>query len=298
MGVIVPVHGRAPWLHEALESVLREDPAEVVVVDDGSPRPPDVPREVRVVRRETRGGPALARDAGLAALGEVELLALCDADDCWLPGSLGARVEALSAHPGAALCFGSPEVVDEHGEPTGERWPQPARPGLLERPADALWLDNPVTTSSVVLRRAAVEEAGGFAGREPLPVASDWDLWLRLVAAGGAIVWEPRARVRYRRHGGGVSFDLEALARARLELHARHESLVSPELRARARAADQVALARGLVRRRRYAEARAALRHAGALGPRERALAALLRVPGARAALGRRSPYPRGATRS
>lgn len=294
MGVIVPVHGPAPWFSEALESVLREGPAEVVVVDDGSARPLTAPASVRLVRREGRGGPARARDDGLAVLRDVDLVALCDADDVWLPGTLAARVRALEATPGAALCFGSAEVVNEAGRPTGEPWPEPAAPGVLERPAEQLWLENPVTTSSVLMRRAALEDAGGFAGPAPLPVASDWDLWLRLVARGHDLVWQPAARVRYRRHGGGVSFDLEALARARIELHARHQGLVPEDLRRSARTADRIALARGLVRRRRWAEARRALREApGPLGPRERALAALLWVPGARAALGRRAPYPR-----
>jgi hypothetical protein len=62
------------------------------------------------------------------------------------------------------------------------------------------------------------------------------------------------------------------------------------------RAHDQTALARGLIRRRNYAGARAALRAAAELerpGGRERLTAALLRVPGLRGALGRRDPYRR-----
>jgi hypothetical protein len=62
------------------------------------------------------------------------------------------------------------------------------------------------------------------------------------------------------------------------------------------RARDLRALADGSIRERRFADARAALREAAALGPppvRERALAVALRVPGLRGRLGRRDPYQR-----
>ena len=75
---------------------------------------------------------------------------------------------------------------------------------------------------------------------------------------------------------------------------------VSERALERARAGDLVALARGRVRQRRYAEARAALREAATLAPptpRERALAATLSLPGLRAVLGRRPPYPTASAR-
>jgi hypothetical protein len=146
----------------------------------------------------------------------------------------------------------------------------------------------------VLVRRDAVEEAGGFASDVPYGV-EDWDLWLRLVGTGATFVCEPAARVRYRRHAAGLTADLENLAAGSLEIHERHAALVSPAVRDAARARDLITLARGRVRRRDYAGARAALREAGGhagLAPRERALALLLAVPGVRGALGRRSPYP------
>lgn len=291
----MPVHGEAPWLDAALASVLAEEPAEVVVVDDGSPRP--VRADCTVVRLDQRRGVAAARDAGLAVL-STDLVALCDADDAWLPGKLSAQLEALERHPDAALCFGSLEVVDERDRPTGERWPEPPAPGRLEPDviAELLWEENPVPTSSVVMRRDALTKAGGFAAGPALPLASDWELWLRLVEAGHPFVWEPAARIRYRRHAAGISSDLSSLAEARLAIHDCHAGLVSGEALARAKSGDLVSLARGRIRERRYGDAQDALRRAAELaplGPRERALAKLVRVPLLREALGRRDPYSR-----
>ena len=300
VGVIVPVRGEAPFLGEALRSIVTQTPApaEVVVVDDASPRPLALPIEgaggCRVVRREVQGGPAGARQTGLEAL-DTPLVALCDADDAWEPGKLAAQTSALERHPEAALCFGRAVVVGPGGEETGERWEEPA-PGLhrAEDLRSALYGANCVPTSSVLLRREAVGRAGGFASDVPFGV-EDWDLWLRLVTDGAAFVCEPAARVRYRRHAGGLTADLERLASGSAAIHERHAGLVSGPLRDAARSRDLVTMARGQVRRRDYGAARASLREAAslaALPPRERALALLLAVPGLRSALGRRSPYP------
>lgn len=302
VAALVPVYGAAPYLAEALDALLAHEPRPdaVVVVDDGSPEPPRLaPRHARactLVRRERRGGPAAARTTALEHAGGAELIALADADDAWRPGKLAAQLEALAAHPEAALCFGRAEIVGPDGRPTGERWEEPA-PGVLEPDplGRLLYERNPIPASSVLLRRSALEQAGGFAG--PAALGSDLDLWLRLVRRGAPFVFEPRAVIAYRRHAGGLTGNVAALAEASLAIHGAHESLVDEATRRRVRVRDLAALARGHARERRFAEARAALHEAAALAPlarRERLLALALRVPLARAALGRRDPYRRG----
>ena len=248
IGVIVPVYGFAAYLAETLDCVLGQSPAPdaVVVVDDASPQPvvlhPDHAARCTLVRREHCGGPAAARARGLEALGaEATLVALCDADDAWADGKLATQLAALERFPAAALCFGTALVVGADGRATGERWTQLAA-GLHDGPALAalLYEANPIPTSSVVLRRAALDEAGGFAS--PVRVAEDWDLWLRLAARGLGFVGAPGAVVRYRRHPGGLTADVAELARCQLELHRAHGGLVAPTARERALAADAAAL--------------------------------------------------------
>ena len=299
VGVIVPVRGESPYLVEALDAILGQEPppADVVVVDDASPEPVALPggmlSSCRLVRREARGGPAAARQTGLEAL-RTALVALCDSDDVWEEGKLAAQMDALERHREAALCFGRATVIGPRGAATGERWEEPpAGVHDLDALLPMLYESDPLPTSSVVLRRRAVQEAGGFAS--DLYHCEDWDLWLRIASGGGTFVCEPAASVRYRRHASGATADLVDLARGSIEVHERHAALVAPELRARALARDHTTLARGLVRRRDYAGARAALREAAELERprlRERALAMTLAVPGLRAALGRRAPYP------
>lgn len=254
IGVVIPVHGFAPYLAETLDCVLAQEPApdDVVVVDDGSSEPlelhPDHAARCRVVRRPECGGPAAARTSGLEALEDaISLVALCDADDAWLPGKLAAQVAALADAPSAAACLGRARIVGADGRATGERWRE-LRAGVWagEELAAALYEANPIPTSSVVMRRSALVEAGGFAS--PVRVAEDWDLWLRLATGGGGFVVLAQELVRYRRHPGGLTADVESLARCQLELHHAHGALVSVAVRERALAADAAAL--DAVRRR------------------------------------------------
>ena len=248
VGVIVPVHGFAPYLAETLDCVLAQDPApaEVVVVDDASPLPlelhPDHAPHCRVVRRDACGGPAAARASGLGALSSaVALVALCDADDAWLSGKLALQVAALADEPDAVACFGRALIVGSDGRATGERWTE-LRPGLHagDELTTLLYEVNPIPTSSMMLRRSALQAAGGF--ESPVRVAEDWDLWLRLATGGGGFLCLGETLVRYRRHPGGLTADVERLARCQLELHRAHGDLVSASVRESAIAADTAAL--------------------------------------------------------
>lgn len=297
--MIVPVHGFAPYLAEALDCVLAEGPQEVIVVDDGSPRPltlhPDhVAAGVALVRRGVVGGPAQARADGLGALSaEVAAVALCDADDAWTPGLLGALQAALAAEPGAGFAFGRALVVAPDGRPTGEQWARPDR-GLhpAGRWGQALYTQNPVPTSSVLMRRSALLEAGGFPA--PTRVAEDWELWLRLARAGHDVVCVPEATVRYRRHPDSLTADVARLARAQLAVHAAHGDLVDADTRRAVEATDLAALADGLAAQGDAEGARAAwtrVAHHRPLSGREQLKRAALVVPGATRLRAHATPY-------
>lgn len=296
----MPVYGPAPYLSEALGAVLGQDPApdEVIVVDDASAIPialdPAHAASARLVRRERRGGPGPARDTALAAL-HTDLVAFADADDVWHPGKLAAQLEALARHDEVAVCFGRAIVVGPDGQPTGEQW-ETLPSGVLsgEQLAPLLFEHNPIPTSSVVARREAIAAAGAFSGP---PLGEDWALWLRMLARGERFLFEPGAVINYRRHPDGATADIAALAESAFFIHETHQDMVDEGTRRRVKAADLTALARGRVRQRKYRAARGALAQAAALEsppPRERALRALLAVPGVRAGLGRRDPYRPG----
>jgi GT2 family glycosyltransferase len=297
VGVILAARAPVPYLAEALESVLSQEPPpdDVVVVDHASAPPLAGLSGVRVVRvDDASGGPAAAREAGLAVL-DTDLIALADADDVWEPGKLAAQMKTLAAARDAAACFGRALVIDESGRETGEQLPElPA--GQIDADAlrRSLYERNAIPAASTVIRREALEDVGGFMPASPLPAASDWDLWLRLVTAGYGFVCEPAARIRYRRHPGGLTADVAVLGEAGLAIHERHAALVDEAAARQARAHDLETLARGRIRQRRYDDAKRALDEAAAIRRpqrRERMLRRIVAIPGARAVLGRRDPY-------
>lgn len=200
--VIIPVRDRAAMLDRCLAALGGEYP--VVVVDDGSADPLRVAAVVarhgaRLCRRESSGGPAAARNAGLAAVC-TELVAFLDSDCVPPPG----WIDALAAHLADPLVgAAAPRVVT----------PSPAaRPAGAARYAAACGsLDlggraarvapgsrvSYVPTAALLVRRAALggPQASPDVFDPTLRYGEDVDLIWRLHTAGWRIRYEPAVRV-------------------------------------------------------------------------------------------------------
>ena len=178
----MPVHNGAPWVREAATSVLAQTLAdlELIVIDDGSTdATPEVLASIRDPRlrvdRQARQGLTLALNRALE-LARAPLLARLDADDVALPERLARQSRFLEAHPDVGLLGTGAREVDVSGRQVAVVRP-PVDDATLRR---ALIRANPFVHSSVVVRRAAVDRAGGY---DPsFPVAQDYDLWMRLAA--------------------------------------------------------------------------------------------------------------------
>ncbi len=107
---MIGVYNAAPYVGEAIESVLAQDyrPLELIVVDDGSTdgsgRVAAGYVEVRLLRQENAGNGAARNRAVAAATGE--LFAFLDADDRFAPGKLTRQKAFLDAHPDVDMVFG------------------------------------------------------------------------------------------------------------------------------------------------------------------------------------------------
>ncbi len=185
VSVIVPTRDRPKFLLEAVRSVLAQTlrPLELLVVDDGSG---DQVAEaltglqaragfpIQVLKGSARG-PAAARNVGLRQA-RGELAAFLDDDDVWMPEKLAWQAAAFARGPRLGL-VGTHSVRTE-----GPVTPSPGgrkMPRRLRRISEAALLrGNRLVTSSVVARRVCFQECGGF--DESLPLAQDWDMWLRI----------------------------------------------------------------------------------------------------------------------
>lgn len=209
VSVIVPCYGQAPYLEEAIESVLAQTYAqvEVVVVDDGSPdnaariaaRFPGV----RCVRQPNQGL-AGARNTGIRE-SEGELLVFLDADDRLLPRALEAGIAELRTHPEAAFAFGRYRRIGADGARLGDdEQPRPdtdpyavfLRYNYAGIPADGIY------------RRSALEAVENF--DEGLPGAEDYDLGLRL-SREFAVRPHEQFVAEYRVHAEGMSQNAAAM---------------------------------------------------------------------------------------
>lgn len=203
VSVVIPAYNPGAFLREAVDSVIAQEPAplEILVIDDGSTEPLDVPEHplVRVIRQPNTGVGA-ARNRGVAE-GRGELVAFLDADDVWYPGKLAAQLPLMG--PEVGLCSCDFDLIIE-GEPR--------RPGWGGGAADyqTLLKGNAFNPSGVIVRRSVLLEAGGF--DERLPRAEDWDAWLA-VARISALAHCPQVRHGYRRHADNISNDYRSMFR-------------------------------------------------------------------------------------
>lgn len=302
LGVVIPVHGFSPYLAQTLDAVLAQsEPAvDVVVVDDGSPRPlqlaPGHAERVRVVRLEQSGGPGGARNAGVAALAdEVDYVAFCDHDDVWSPEHLAAHRRAIGRNPSASIFAGDTRFVGPDDLPVDERMA-----GLHHGPhrwflvLPTVYERHPLSTSATVVRRTSFDAVGGFDA--DLRHAEDLDLWLRLLERESELVAVLGAEVRRRRHPGGLTHDLVQQAAGMLRVHREHAEHVRAPVARRAEASDLRALGTGLARRGAYPAALDAYARADELirpRPAERLRQVAVRFPGLRSCVGRRAVFGR-----
>lgn len=180
VSVLMGVWNGAPQVREAVESILSQTMADlelIVVDDDSSDATPAIlasfrdPR-LQVIRR-SRGGLTSALNAALR-LSRAPLVARLDADDLALPERLERQLAFLSAHPDVGLLGTAAREVDASGGEVAIVRPPTGDAGIRR----ALIRRNPFVHSSVVMRRAAMEQAGGY--DEAFPVAQDYDLWMRM----------------------------------------------------------------------------------------------------------------------
>ncbi len=199
--VIVPVRDRPAALDRCLAALTGAD---VLVVDDGSADPAAIAEVAarhgaRLIRRTESGGPAAARNAGLAAPsqrgGVAELVAFVDSDCVPSPGWLD-RLAGHFADPAVVAVAPRivPVVAPEAGRVLGAF--AVARSPLDLGPDEALVQPGGrvsyVPTAALLVRRSALD---GF--DEALRYGEDVDAVWRLVGLGGRVRYDPSVTVAH-----------------------------------------------------------------------------------------------------
>ena len=211
ISVVIPFFNQLRFLRQSVESVLRQTHTEfeVVVVDDGSDEDPsDLVRSLNDPRirliRQTNAGVATARNTGIA-VSNGEYFVFLDADDWLAPTMLEDLKHILAAAPDAGMAYSDIVRVGEEGEIADAHKIEHARDQLSGNILASLLLGGYFPPVCVMVRASALNMVGGF--DQSLGGCCDWDMWLRIAAAGFNARFHSRELAYYRLHARSMSKD-------------------------------------------------------------------------------------------
>jgi glycosyltransferase involved in cell wall biosynthesis len=215
---IVPAYNGTETVGATIRSILTQTATdlELIVVDDGSTDgTQDLVRSFQSDSRvelieQTNGGVSVARNTGIERA-RGEFVSFLDHDDIWMPTYLETMGLTLSEAPRAGLGFAD-GFSFQHGSFRVRRkslfnWSKPPQP-LPANAEDQLveLAKNNFIWGSVTVRRVVLERVGGF---DPeVNAVDDYDLWLRILAAGFPCMMAPGKQILQRAKADSQSMDL------------------------------------------------------------------------------------------
>lgn len=228
VSVVVPVHEERHVDISMLVASLRADGFdEIVIVDDGSHFPLAPIDGALIVRRETAGGPGVARNTGVAVASR-EFVLFLDADTRWSSGGLSLlwphvadeRVAIVAPRVASSDDGGLVAAYETDSSPL-DLGSEPAR----VRPSTRV---SYVPAAALLVRRSAFEAIGGF---EPsMRFGEDVDLVWRMVRDGHVVRYEPSCVVHHRprRTLGALARQRFGYGSAAARLEVNHPGAVRP----------------------------------------------------------------------
>lgn len=216
ISVVMPMYNGARYLERAIASVLAQSERdfELLLCDDASTddslaiaRRFTDPRIRLLVHEQNRGlFPTLN---ALIRASRAELIHVWTQDDVMYPYCLEREVAFHAAHPGLAMSYSKPDIIDLHGAITrpADR-DHDATPTVLrpEQASELMFYFGSISAniSLAVLRRSALDQVGLF--REDMKVSGDFEMWTRLTGRFPiGFIRDPLVQVRS--HTGQLSRD-------------------------------------------------------------------------------------------
>jgi len=205
VSVIIPTYNSSNYILESINSVLSQTYTnfEIIVVDDGST---DNTKKLlaKYIKNkkityfyQKNKGQAAARNFAIEK-SSGELIAFLDSDDLWTKDKLEKQLELFKDET-VGLVYGGVEWFNELGNIKQNK------PTLKGKIFNKLIIHNPITTSSVIIRKKAFEffnETKEFHGVE------DYDVWLK-ISKNWVVNYVSDIVCKYRIHSLSTSVNLE-----------------------------------------------------------------------------------------
>lgn len=222
--IIMPAYNVAPWIGQALDSVLRQTVSdwECIVINDGSSDNTSAvvssikDSRIKLLQQEN-AGVAAARNKGLG-VARGRYITFLDADDIWHPNALERLCAALDANPACDLCWGDFVRFDDDTKV------------IMPLPGTRLWHTGNVWADILVdcfiqfgAFCARAEAAAGLQFNTSLRICEDKDWLLRLLRSRTSVhtphvvhFYRQRANSAIRDYGRFLD-DEEAMLKSHLE---------------------------------------------------------------------------------
>jgi len=209
ISVIIPTYNRARYIAEAIRSVQNQTLRdwELLVIDDGSTDETEKivrdflkedPR-ISYVKNEKNLGIAKTRSRGVS-LAQAPFIAMLDSDDIWAsPDKLAKQLSFLEADKKLGMVGTNASFVDENGKAVGKRTSFPNDDAGIRKTE---LYRNILMQSGLVLRKEAIEKAGGY--DTGFTICDDHDLWLK-IGRDWRFMIVPSVDLAYRIHSGGIT---------------------------------------------------------------------------------------------
>jgi glycosyltransferase involved in cell wall biosynthesis len=213
VSVVIPCYNYGHFLHDAVRSVLDDQPGvdvRVLVIDDASSDDSvEVARAIaahdeRVVVSEhaANRGHIVTYNEGLLDWADGDYTVLLSADDQLTPGALHRAVDLLDVNPSVGFVYGHP-LHFQHGTPlprartTVRGWSVWDGHWWLERNFRSA--HSYITSPEVVVRTSLQKSVGGY--DQQLPHTGDMEMWLRLATYANVGYIQGVDQAFYRVHG-------------------------------------------------------------------------------------------------
>lgn len=183
VSVVIPTYNYASYLSSALQSVLDQTYTnwEAIVIDNHSTDNTDEvmagfsnPR-ITYLKIHNNGIIAKSRNAGIKAA-KGEWVAFLDADDLWTPNKLEVCVGKINSN--IDIIYHPLKIIGRELTPVEKSF----KDRELKQPItlDLILNGNPISNSSVLVRKKIIDCIGGLDESQQIVGCEDYDAWLRI----------------------------------------------------------------------------------------------------------------------